>query len=169
GERETAGDFSRSTEVLRQDIAAKRAAITDTVDRLGDKVEQTFDWRTYISEYPLVALGLAAGLGAVASAVFKPRPSPGQRVLEALADGVEDATRQFRNNFSELTRKKKGVGDTVKAAAAAMVTKALSDYLKNRLGGFENNAETAPPNREREQNLKRERIANSDRTASRAV
>src|SRR5262245_58693989 len=134
--RESVPDLPRRAEDIRQDIAARRAALAQTMDRLGDKVEQTFDWRTYVFDFPIVALGVAAGIGVVASRVFKPKPSPGQRVLEALADGVEDATRQLRNNFAESTGKAVGVGATVKAAATALVTKALTDYLKNRLNGL---------------------------------
>ena len=71
-----AGESERSAEEIRQDIAAKRESITETVDRLSDRFHQTFDWRTYVNNYPVVALGVAAGLGLLVSGIFKPRPTP---------------------------------------------------------------------------------------------
>ena len=35
----------RSAETIRRDIAARRDSISGTVDRLGDRLHETFDWR----------------------------------------------------------------------------------------------------------------------------
>lgn len=169
GGNETSADLPRSAEAIRHDIEAKRAAIATTVDRLGDKVEEAFDWRTYVSEYPLVSLGVAAGLGIFVSRVFKRKPTPGQRVLEALADGVEDATWQLRNGFTEVTGKKNGAGAAVKAAATAWVTKALTDYLKNRVIGAESQDHTTSYPRKQEQRANPKRTTSSDHTISSIV
>lgn len=171
GESETDEDLSRSAEEIRQDIAVRRAAISTTVDRLGDKVEQAFDWRTYVSDYPIVALGVAAGAGLIVSRVFKPRPTPGQRVLEALAYGVEDATWKLRDGLTEVTGKKRGVGAAVKAAATAWITKGLTDYLKARLTGTADSEhpESQSLDRKREQSPDLKRVAHPDRTISSIV
>jgi ElaB/YqjD/DUF883 family membrane-anchored ribosome-binding protein len=129
------GGTERSAEEIRQDIAAKRESITETVDRLSDRVQQTFDWRTYVADYPLIALGAAAGVGWLLSSIFKPRPSPRERIMDALAESIEDVTDRLRHNLDNLPHQRKGVGRTVKAAATAMVTKAAVDYVKNRLDG----------------------------------
>ncbi len=42
----------RSAEEIRQDIAAKRESISETVDRLGERIQETLDWREYVVEYP---------------------------------------------------------------------------------------------------------------------
>src|SRR5437016_2611514 len=81
-----ATDAERSADEIRQDIAAKRESITETVDRLSDRFQQTFDWRTYVSNYPVAALGVAAGLGFLASGILKPRATPAERMKDALAD-----------------------------------------------------------------------------------
>src|SRR5215475_13734778 len=81
----------RSAEEIRQDIAARRESITETVDRLSDRFQQTLDWKAYVSDHPLAALGVAAGLGFLAARMIKPRrPSAGKRIKGALAYGIED-------------------------------------------------------------------------------
>ncbi|HWQ32111.1 MAG TPA: DUF3618 domain-containing protein [Blastocatellia bacterium] len=126
----------RSAEEIRQDIAARREQITETVDRLSDRFHQTFDWRTYVAEYPLVALGVAAGAGLLVSGLFKRRQTPGERMLEAFSESVEDLADRFRHQLdgAGLARSRSsGLSRTVRAAATGAVTKAVTDYLRNRL------------------------------------
>src|SRR5262249_362511 len=96
----------RTAESIRQDIAAKRESISGTVDRLGDRIQESLDWRSYVSEYPFVALGVAAGVGLVVSGIFKRRPTPRERILEAFAETVEDVTDQVRDNVEDLLHQK---------------------------------------------------------------
>jgi ElaB/YqjD/DUF883 family membrane-anchored ribosome-binding protein len=135
----------RSVEEIRNDIAARRAAIATTVDRLGDKVEQTLDWRTYVNEHPMVALGIAAGVGMLAGRLFKPRPSPRQRILDAFADTMDDMRGQVRSVINQSTERRPGLGGAVKAAATAMVTKAAADYLQARFIGQEHDVNEEHP------------------------
>ena len=124
----------RSEEEIRQDIAARRESITDTVDRLSDRFQQTFDWKAYVTDYPLAALGVAAGLGFLAARIIKPRPSAGKRIKDALAYGIEDLAGRFHHQLENVAphRSSAGLGRTVKAALAGLVTKAATDYLQNR-------------------------------------
>src|SRR5262245_54328733 len=85
----------RSEEEIRQDIAARRESITDAVDRLSDRFQQTFDWKAYVSDYPLATLGVVAGLGFLAARIIKPRPSAGKRIKNALVHGIEDLAGRF--------------------------------------------------------------------------
>src|SRR5690242_2867971 len=55
----------RSIEEIRQNIEKTRSELTDTVDQLGEKFKETFDWKKYISDYPFVALGGATLIGFV--------------------------------------------------------------------------------------------------------
>ena len=127
----------RSAEEIRQDIAARRESITDTVDRLSDRFQQTFDWRAYVSDYPLAALGVAAGLGFLAARMIKPRPTAGRRIKDAIAHGIEDLTGHFQHQLGSVTSQRSGPGlsGTVKAALTGLVTKAATDYLQNRFVG----------------------------------
>jgi hypothetical protein len=128
-------ETERSAEEIRQDIAAKRESITETVERLNDKFQSTLDWRTYAGDYPFVALGLAAGLGYMASRIFARQPTPRQRIMEAIADSVEDFKDQFGDYLEIVPPKNSAIGTSVKAAATALLTKAATDYVKNVLTG----------------------------------
>ena len=150
GSRE--GSTERSADEIRQDIAARRESITETVDRLSDRFQRTLDWRAYVSDYPLAALGVAAGLGFLAASMFRPRPSPGERIKDALAYSVEDLTDRFRHQLDNLAPRNSnlGLGRTVKAAATGLITKAVTEYLRNRLAnrgasGYEQYADEYMP------------------------
>ncbi len=107
----------RSAVAIRQDIAAKRESISETVDKLGERIHETFDWHEYVAEYPAVALGLAAGAGFLAAGIFKRRPSPQDRILDAMADLTEDMTDRVGGVMAGVIQKKMFSGRTVKAAA----------------------------------------------------
>lgn len=128
---------ARSSEEIRQDILEKREQIAETVDRLGDKIQQTFDWREYLGRHPYVVLGTAAGVGLLFSGLFKRHdPTPGERISDALAESVEDLSSRFRDTLGDLplpSAKKLGPGRTVKAALVAMVTKSAADFVKQRV------------------------------------
>ncbi|MFY9553912.1 MAG: hypothetical protein WAV47_04225 [Blastocatellia bacterium] len=125
----------RSATVIRQDIAAKRESISETVDKLGDRIQETLDWREYVAEYPAVALGVAVGVGFVVSGVFKRKPTPRQRIMDAVAELTEDMSDRAGEVMSGVIQKKLLSGRTVKAAATAMVTKAAVDFVKRQLKG----------------------------------
>ena len=124
----------RSAEEIRQDIAARRESITETVDRLSDRFQQTLDWKAHVSNHPLAALGVAAGLGFIAARMIKPRPSAGKRIKDALAYGIEDLAGRFHHQLENVAPYKSGFGlsRTVKAALTGLITKAATDYVQNR-------------------------------------
>jgi len=123
----------RSAEEIRQDIAARRESITDAVDKLSDRFQQTLDWKAYVSDHPLVALGVAASLGFLTARIFKPRPSAGKRIKDALAYGIEDLAGRFHHQLENVAPHRSGLGlsRTVKAAVTGLITKAATDYLQN--------------------------------------
>ena len=126
--------FERSAEEIRQDIAARRESISETVDRLGDRLHETLDWREYVAEYPYVALGIAAGVGFIVAGIFKFKrePTPRERIMDALAEISEDLTDRVRGTIEDVVPKKGGPGNTLKAAATAAVTKAALDFAKKK-------------------------------------
>ncbi|HEY7180587.1 MAG TPA: DUF883 C-terminal domain-containing protein [Blastocatellia bacterium] len=139
--RETISGAERSAEEIRQDIAARRESITDTVDRLSDRFQQTLDWKAYVSEHPLAAIGVAAGLGFLAfrisSRIFKPRRTAGKRIKDVLAYGIEDLAGRFHHQLENVApyRSRSGLGGALKAAAAGLITKAATGYLQNKVAG----------------------------------
>ena len=122
----------RSAREIRQDIAAKRETISETVDKLGERIHQTLDWREYIAKYPAVALGVAAGVGFLVAGIFKRKPTPQQRIMDAIADITEDITDRVSDVAGDVIKRKMMSGRTVKAAVTAMVTKAALDFAKKK-------------------------------------
>lgn len=122
----------RSAREIRQDIAAKRETISETVDKLGERINQTLDWREYVAEYPGVALGLAAGVGFLVSGIFKREPTPQERIMDAVADIADDLTDRISDVAGDVIKRKLVSGKTVKAALFAMVTKAAVDFAKQK-------------------------------------
>lgn len=125
-------DDTRSAEAIRQDIAAKRDTISETVDKLGDRIQETLDWREYIADYPVVAIGVAAGVGFLVSGIFKHRPTPQERIMDAVAELTEDLTDRVSSVAGNVIKKKLISGKTVKAALTATVTKAALDFAKHK-------------------------------------
>lgn len=122
----------RSAHEIRQDIAAKRETISETVDKLGERIHQTLDWREYVGQYPGVALGLAAGVGFLVSGIFKHEPTPQERIMDAVADIADDLTDRISDVAGDVIKRKLVSGKTVKAALFAMVTKAAVDFAKQK-------------------------------------
>jgi len=134
----------RSAVAIRQDIAAKRESISETVDKLGERIQETFDWHEYVAQYPAIALGLAAGAGFLVAGIFKRKPSPQDRILDAMADLTEDMTDRIGGVMAGVIQKKMFSGRTVKAAATAMIAKAAVDFLKKQLIGAIDNSRQSP-------------------------
>jgi ElaB/YqjD/DUF883 family membrane-anchored ribosome-binding protein len=134
-----------SAEELRHNIAARREVIADTVDKLSERVHQTLDWREYVVERPLVSVGIAAGLGLLlAGKIFKSRPTPRERILDAVSETIEDLTDRLRGQFDQLPLKRSaGPGRTVKAAATGVITKAITDYIGKQFRGTINSRRRA--------------------------
>jgi ElaB/YqjD/DUF883 family membrane-anchored ribosome-binding protein len=131
-QRRIEGDTAeRSAEAIRQDIAAKRDSISETVDKLGERIQETFDWREYVGNYPWVALGLAAGVGFMVAGLFKRQPSPRERIMDAIAEVSEDFTDRLRDAIGDaVPAKRSGINKTLKAALTATVSKAAMDFAK---------------------------------------
>lgn len=125
--------WQRSAEEIRHDIAAKRESISQTVDQLGDRLHQKLDWREQVGQHPYVALGAAAAVGALLSGVFKHRPTPRDRIMDAVAETIEDLTDDVRNSVTGLLVKTAGPS-FLRSAIAGILTKAVVEAFKNKAG-----------------------------------
>jgi len=124
--------MERSSEDLRQEVETKKEAIAETINRLDQHVRRTVDWRAQVGDHPYLALGLAVGVGCLFAGIFKSKPGPRERIMGALAEGVEDIADQVRNRIDSQFRRP-ARGGVLKGAAAALVTKAATAYLRNKL------------------------------------
>jgi len=121
---------TRSVGEIRQDIATMRQSIAETIDKIGDRVVENLDWRRNVAKHPLLALGAAAGMGFLCSALLRPRPNARERLIDALADSVEEINDRLDDHG---LRRSNGFGRLIKAAAMATVTRAATDYLSRRV------------------------------------
>jgi|SRR5580704_6984808 ElaB/YqjD/DUF883 family membrane-anchored ribosome-binding protein len=138
------GAAERSAETIRHDIEAKRDAISDTVHKLGGKIEDTLDWRTYVSRHPIASLGVAAVGGLLLSRLFARRPSPTDRILDALADTTEEVVDRVRDRIGDALGSGSVAGRTIKAAAAAVISKAAIEFVRNKIdSGWPSNEASA--------------------------
>lgn len=126
-----------SPEDLRQEIEEKKAAIANTLNRLDQRVQRATDWRAQAGDHPYLALGLAMSAGCLLAGIFKRRPSPQERIMDALAEGVEDLTDQVRARIdAQFGRPARS--SALKATVAALATKAATTYLSNKLSKAHN-------------------------------
>jgi len=95
----------RSSEEIRQDIFERRESLLNTVDRLGGRIQEKLDWREQVSQHPFLVMGAAAGVGFLLSRIFKPSPTPGKRIMDALDGATEDLIDTVRNSFQGLFHK----------------------------------------------------------------
>jgi len=153
-------DEDRSTQAIRRDIAARRESITETVDELSDRVNAALDWRTYVAEHPFVAVGVTAGLTCtVVTLLLKRNRSPQDRIMDALADGVEDLAGRFKDGLGTLPLMRRArIGRILWSIGSTIATAAVTKGLKEA------------PNRkdsEREHRFESERSRFTARTGSR--
>jgi len=130
GSEDLAAD--RSAETIRRDIAARRDSISDTVDELSDRVQAALDWRTYVAEHPFIAVGATAGVALTLAALVKRRSSPQDRILDALADSVEDLAGRFRDGLGTLPLVRRArIGRVLWSIGSTIATAAISKKLKD--------------------------------------
>jgi len=122
---------ARKPEELRQDIEEQKESIAGTLKQLDSRIHKAADWRTHVGEHPFLAVGIAFTVGGLLSGVFKRKPTPRERILDALAEGVEDITDQVRDRFVSQFTRSFGRG-MLKASAATLVTKMAANYISNR-------------------------------------
>jgi ElaB/YqjD/DUF883 family membrane-anchored ribosome-binding protein len=113
----------RSTEEIRQDIAKGEENISQTVERIGERLQEKLDWRGYVKDSPYLAVGVAAGLGYLASGMFTKRTTPMERFMGSISEEVHDSLAGLRAGAV-------GFG-LVKATLLGIATKAAATWIKN--------------------------------------
>ena len=116
-------DGHRNTDAIRQDIAQAEQEMSQTVEELGDRIKEKLEWQEYVKEKPYIALGVAAGLGFLASAMFSKRRTPMERILDSLTDEVRDVA-------GGMVARTAGPG-LVKVTLLGIASKAAVGWLQN--------------------------------------
>lgn len=112
----------RSTEEIRNDIAKEKENISQTVEQIGERLKEKLDWREYVKDSPYWALGVAAGLGYLASGMFKKR-TPLEQFMDSISENAHDTV-------GEVFARAAGPG-LIKATLLGVATKAAVSWIKN--------------------------------------
>jgi ElaB/YqjD/DUF883 family membrane-anchored ribosome-binding protein len=83
---EVARDTERSSEEIRQNILAKQEDLSESVAEISERIKETLDWREYVGQSPFLALGIAAGLGFLASGMLPRRPTALERITGTIGE-----------------------------------------------------------------------------------
>jgi hypothetical protein len=113
----------RTTEDIRHDIAKGEENISQTVDRIGERLQEKLDWRGYVKDSQYLAVGVAAGLGYLASGLFVKHATPMERLMGSISEEVHDSLAGLRAGAV-------GFG-LVKATLLGIATKAAATWIKN--------------------------------------
>ncbi|MBI4965324.1 MAG: hypothetical protein HY913_18755 [Desulfomonile tiedjei] len=116
-------DAERSSDDIRKDIVKGEESISQAVEQISIRIKEKLDWREYVKDSPYLALGAAAGLGYLASAIFKKRSTPMERFM-----GSMDA--QVRHSLGGLLAGAAGPG-LIKVTLIGIATKAAMGWIKN--------------------------------------
>jgi hypothetical protein len=127
------GGIDRSTDEIREDIAAKRDSISQTVGRLGDKIQETLDWKVYVRRYPYMAVGAAVGTGLLLAATLPRRKAtPMERILDVLVDKAEELGDDLLKSARRLAVRTVAPG-LFRGTIYGLAGKAFMQYLQNRV------------------------------------
>lgn len=116
----------RSTEDIREDIAKEKESISQTVDKIGERITAKLDWRVYVKDAPYWTLGAAAGLGYVASRLFLTRTTPLERIMGSIAEQVRDSRGGLLAGATGPS--------LIKTTLLGIAVKAAADWIKNTAG-----------------------------------
>jgi hypothetical protein len=134
-------DVERSTEDIRRDIAKKGENLSRTIEQLGERIQEKLDWREYVKDYPYWAVGAAAGLGFLASGIFRTRATPRERIIKSLNGEVRDSLDSLRAGVT-------GPG-LIKVTLLSIAAKAAASWIKNANSTAMAGRDTVPPQTER--------------------
>ncbi|SMP73574.1 hypothetical protein [Desulfonatronum lacustre] len=113
----------RSSEEIRRNIAREKENISQTVEQIGERIKEKMDWREYVNDAPYLSLGVAAGIGYLASSVFTKRASPLEQIMGPL---VEEACESFGGLRPEAARP-----GLIKLTLIGIVARAAAGWLND--------------------------------------
>lgn len=128
----------RSSADIRNDIAARRDSISQTVGRLGERIHETLDWKGYVGRYPYAAIGVALGAGLIVGSLLKRRATPTERIMNALVDKAGELGDDLRGSAQKLIMRTAAPG-LFRGAIYGIAGRALMQYLEHRAAHAEGN------------------------------
>ena len=134
-------DTERSTEEIRNDIAKGGENISQAVDQINESIKEKLDWREYVKDSPYLAMGVAGGLGYLASRIFMTRTTPMERIMGVIAAEVRHS---HGGLFGGAARP-----GLIQVTLLGLATKAAAGWLKNATSTAGTNGGAEPKPRTR--------------------
>jgi hypothetical protein len=123
-------------EELRDQFTRRTRTVAATFDALRSEVREATDWRTQAGRHPYVLSALAGAAVLLAFRLMRPRPPhPRERVLSAMADGLEVVAGRLRSSRGR-TGSAAGPSRVVQAVLAAAARRALRRRWRAVYSGF---------------------------------
>jgi hypothetical protein len=117
-------EIERSADAIRQDIAREEENLSRTAQQIGDRLKEKLDWSAYVKDSPYWALGVAAGLGFLASKMLQTPSTPMERIVGSLAEEVRDALGGFHVGAARPS--------LTQVTLVGIATKVATDWIKNK-------------------------------------
>lgn len=132
---------------VRRRIASERAALDQSLDRLGDRFREAVDWRTHVSRHRGALIAAASGAALLGAWRWTRRRSAPERAATILANGARDVATQAAESLDmlgSLISVRRRVPKVVLAPLAAYAARAAMNWWDERRDG-----QTDRPERER--------------------
>jgi ElaB/YqjD/DUF883 family membrane-anchored ribosome-binding protein len=138
---ENPSNIERCTEALRERIVSQEEKIADAVEEASEMIEDKFDWRHYVGQAPYLSLGVAAGLGLLASRMLTPEPPT---TMEKVSGFIQEASGNRIGNFLRSRRQRtilSSLGGLALTLGAGLAKRAVMNAL---VGGASSACRRAP-------------------------
>jgi hypothetical protein len=122
----------REIDHVLHDMAVKREGISQTVDRLGDRIDEAFDWRIQVARHPYVAIAAAAGVGFLVSRLLKPKPTPAMRAMEIVGRTLREVAEGLKGSTNAVSADH-GAPPTMNTFLGTAVARAGMEFLLRRI------------------------------------
>jgi hypothetical protein len=129
---ETKSENLTDTEKVRQRIVAQEEKIAEHLGEVSEKIKDTLDWRQYAGQYPFITLGVAAGLGLLASRMIVPEPPT---TMEKVSDIIQEAAGNRVGNYLSSKKQRTILSSLSGLALAAIIALAASCTRIARITG----------------------------------
>ncbi|PTN36318.1 hypothetical protein [Desulfonatronum sp. SC1] len=146
----------RSSEEIRRDITKERENISQTVGQIGERIKEKMDWREYVHDSPYLALGVAAGIGYLASSVFTRRATPLEQIMRPIAEEVCGSLGGLSPGAGSPGLVKLALVGIVARAAAGWLNQATLTEGASGLGSHPRNGRGSTANPRGDRDIRRE-------------
>jgi len=126
----------RSTSKIREDIAKGEESISQTVEQISERFQEKLEWRGYVKNSPYWAMGVAVGLGYLASGMFQKRMTPTERLMGSISKEARSALGGLITGVAAPS--------LIKMTLLGMATKAATGWLKNATALSDDDTEPQP-------------------------